>query len=178
MTKDAAFRPEDIERIRTQRLTSIAQQQKDPQRVAHRLLPQVLYGNEHPYGGVPGDPKAIARFSRADFAAFEQRWLRPDNVKIFVVSDRPLSEIQPLLEERFGTWAAPAVAKGAKNFTALPPRPASQKILLDQPSGRAAVEHHRCAAAPDRSKGRHYPLRHCQRCARRHFPVAAQHGPA
>jgi zinc protease len=130
VTKDAAFRPEDIERIRTQRLTSIAQQQKDPQRVAHRLLPQVLYGNEHPYGGVPGDPKAIARFSRADFAAFEQRWLRPDNVKIFVVSDRPLSEIQPLLEERFGTWAAPAVAKGAKNFTALPPRPASQKILL------------------------------------------------
>jgi predicted Zn-dependent peptidase len=130
VTKHAAFRAEDIERIRTQRLTGIAQQQKDPQRVAQRLLPSVLYGDTHPYGGVPGDPKAIAKFGRADFTGFEQRWLRPDNVKIFIVSDRPLAEIRPLLEQRFGTWSAPAAAKGVKTFTAPPPRPASPKILL------------------------------------------------
>ncbi len=133
--KDSAFRQPEIDRIRTQRLTSIAQMQKDPTRVAQRLLPQVLYGASHPYGGPSGgDPAAIAKFTRADFIGFRDRWLRPDDVKIFIVSDRPLAEIQPLLEQRFGNWSAPAVPKGVKNFTALAPRPTSQKILLvDRP---------------------------------------------
>src|SRR5205807_3819693 len=93
------------------------------------------YGAAHPYGGPPGgDPKAIARLTREDFLGFEQRWLRPDDLKIFIVSDRPLAEIQPLLEKRFGSWAAPAVPKGVKTFTAPPPRPVSPKILLiDRP---------------------------------------------
>jgi predicted Zn-dependent peptidase len=96
-----------------------------------RLLPEVLYGANHPYGGpAGGDPAAIAKFTRDDLVGWEQRWLRPDNVKIFIVSDRPLSEVQPLLEQRFGHWTPPAVAKGVKNFTAPPPRPTSPKILL------------------------------------------------
>jgi predicted Zn-dependent peptidase len=131
VVKDAAFRPDDIDRLRAQVLTGIAQQQKDPQRVAHRLLPQVLYGANHPYAGPPsGDPKAIAKFTRDDLIAFRERWIRPDSAKLFIVSDRPLSEIQPLLEARFGQWTAPAGPKGVKNFSALPPRPTSPKILL------------------------------------------------
>jgi predicted Zn-dependent peptidase len=129
--RDAAFRPGDIDRIRSQMLTGIAQLQKDPTRVARRLLPTVLYGADHPYGGpAGGDPAAIAKFSRDDLIAFQQRWLRPDDVKFYVVSDRPLSEIQPLLEARFGQWTAPSAARGVKKFTALPPRPTSPKILL------------------------------------------------
>ncbi|MFL6759913.1 M16 family metallopeptidase [Sphingomonas sp.] len=131
VTRDAAFRPADIERIRAQTLTAIAQTQKDPTRVARRLLPIVLYGPNHPYGGPGGgDPKAIAKFSRADLVAFEQRWLRPDNVRIYVVSDRPISEVQPLLEERFGNWTAPGGPRPLKAFTPPPPRPSSPKILL------------------------------------------------
>jgi predicted Zn-dependent peptidase len=131
VTKNAAFRPDDIDRIRAEKLTAIAQQQKDPTRVAQRLLPTVIYGASHPYGGPPGgDPKAIAKFDRADFVGFERRWLRPDNVKIFIVSDRPLAEVEPLIEQRFGKWAPPAAPKGVKVFTAPPARPSSPKILL------------------------------------------------
>ncbi|MFL6726080.1 MAG: M16 family metallopeptidase [Sphingomicrobium sp.] len=131
VVKDAAFRADDIDRIRAQTLTTIAQTQKDPTRVARRLLPVVLYGANHPYGGPPGgDPAAVAKFGRGDFVAFEQRWLRPDDAKLFIVSDRPLAEVQPLLEARFGNWTAPAVPKGTKTFTAPPPRPASPRILL------------------------------------------------
>jgi predicted Zn-dependent peptidase len=136
VVKNAAFRDGDIDRIRAQELTSIAQTQKDPTRVARRLLPVVLYGANHPYGGPPGgDPKAIGAFNRADFAAFEQHWLRPDNAKLFIVSDRPLSEVQPLLEARFGNWTAPATAKGVKNFVAPTARPTSPKILLVNRTG-------------------------------------------
>jgi zinc protease len=133
--KDAAFRAADVDRVRTQELTGIAQLKKDPTRVASRLLPQVIYGANHPYGGPSGgDPAAIAKFTPADLAAFRGRWLRPDNAKIFIVSDRPLSEIRPLLEARFGSWAAPSVAKGVKTFNAPPPRPTTPRILLvDRP---------------------------------------------
>ena len=131
VVKDAAFRPGDIDRVRAVTLTTIAQTQKDPTRVARRLLPVVLYGANHPYGGPPGgDPAAIAKFGRADLVAFQQHWLRPDNVKIFVVSDRPLTEVQPLLEARYGKWAPPAVAKGVKAFPAALPRPTAPRILL------------------------------------------------
>src|SRR5207248_3842153 len=54
----------------------------------------------------------------------------PDNLKSFVVSDRPLSEIEPLVDARFGHWVAPAAPKGVKAFTAPPPRPTAPKILL------------------------------------------------
>ena len=131
VVKNPAFRPTDIDRIRAQNLTAIAQTQKDPTRVARRLLPVVLYGANHPYGGPPGgDPAAVAKFSRADFVAFDQHWLRPDNVKIFVVSDRPLGEVQSLLEARFGNWQAPDADKGVKTFVAPPPRPTASRILL------------------------------------------------
>jgi predicted Zn-dependent peptidase len=131
VVKDAAFRPEDIDRIKAQTLTSIAQQRKDPTRVANRLLPSVLYGANHPYGGPPGgDPAAIAKFGRADFIAFRERWIRPDNAKIFIVSDRPLTEVLSLLQERFGHWTPPEAAKGVKTFVAPPARPTSPKILL------------------------------------------------
>jgi len=62
--------------------------------------------------------------------AFKQRWIRPDDMRIYVVSDRPLEEVKPLLEERFAHWAPPPVPKGVKAFTPPPPRPTAPKILL------------------------------------------------
>lgn len=130
VVRTPGLRTDDVDRVRGQVLTGIAQMQKDPTKVGRRLLPSVLYGPNHPYGGPPaGDPKAIAKFSRDDLAAFGQRWLRPDNLKIFIVSDRPLAEVQPLLEAQFAKWTATG-AKGVKTFTAPPARPAAQKILL------------------------------------------------
>ena len=131
VVRNPAFAPADVDRVKSQTLTGIAQFQRDPTRVGSRLLPTVLYGAAHPYGGpAGGDPKAIARFTRDDLAAFQKRWIRPDDVKIFIVSSLPLGEVKPLLEARFGNWTAPATPKGTKTFTAPPPRPAAQKILL------------------------------------------------
>jgi zinc protease len=126
-----AFAPAEIERVKAQALTGIEQLRRDPTRVANRVLPGALFGPAHPYGGPSGgDPKAIARFTQADLAAFKDRWLRPDNAKIFIVSSLPLAEVKPLLEQRFGRWAAPAAPKGVKAFTSPPQRPAAPKILL------------------------------------------------
>ena len=68
---------------------------------------------EHPSAS---SPKAIASFSRDDLVGFQQRWLRPDNMELFVVSNLPLGQVAAQLEQRFGNWQAPAVAKGAKSI--------------------------------------------------------------
>ena len=130
-----AFAPAELDRVRVQALTGIDQLRKDPQRVGQRVLPGAIYGPTHPYGApAGGDPAAIKALSQSDLQSWHQSWLRPDTLKIFVVSNLPLSAIRPELEKRFGSWAPPAAAKGTKTFAAPPPRPSAQKILLvDRP---------------------------------------------
>ncbi|MDQ3246657.1 MAG: insulinase family protein [Pseudomonadota bacterium] len=130
------FADSELERVRTQVLTAIAQEQKSPQGMAGRALPALLYGNAHPYATTSiGNPEAVKAFSRDDLLHFQRTWLRPDNAAIFVVSNLPLAEVQQQLEQRFGTWAPPAAPKGVKNFGDTPVRPAAERIvLIDRPS--------------------------------------------
>jgi zinc protease len=135
------FNQDEVERVRTQILTGIAQEQKTPERMAGRALPALLYGPTHPYAAVgSGDPAAVKAFTRDDLVGFQQRWLRPDNLEIFVVSNLPLADVQRQLESHFGTWAAPSVAKGEKQFTAPPPRPKAERIvLIDRPGSPQSI---------------------------------------
>lgn len=134
--RNPAFKPADVDRLRAQQLAGIAQEKSSPNGMGARALPGVLYGPDHPYGRAwsgLGDTAAVEGLNRDDLAAFHQRWIRPDNARIFIVSDRPLAELTPMLEVRFGAWAAPSVARGAKAFDA-PVSPAQPRIvLIDRP---------------------------------------------
>jgi zinc protease len=131
IVKHPAFDPAELERVRTQQLTGIKQLQKDPNGIAQRVLPALLFGPAHPYATlVGGDAAAIGRFTRDELVGFKDAWLRPDRLKVFVVSDRPLAEIQPLIEAEFGQWAIPPVPAGVKQFIAAPARPTHPRIVL------------------------------------------------
>jgi predicted Zn-dependent peptidase len=126
-----AFADGDVERIRSQLLTSIAQSMKDPNGIASRALPVLLFGADHPYGGTPaGSEAAVKGFTRAQLVGFKDRWLRPDNAELFVVSNLPLEQLKPQLEAAFAGWQAPAAPKGLKAFTATPPKPAGTRVVL------------------------------------------------
>ena len=141
IVRNPAFAPAELERVRTQILTSIAQQMKDPNAMANRALPALLWGETHPYAttGI-GQEAAVKAFTRDDLTRFQQSWLRPDNLEIFVVSDRPLAEVQAALDRRFGAWAPPAAAVGHKQFAAPPQRPTTPRIvLIDRPQSPQSV---------------------------------------
>jgi predicted Zn-dependent peptidase len=133
--------PAEVERIRAQTLTAISQAQKEPNAIATRALPPLLYGASHPYATTAlGDVRAVEAARREDLVAFQQSWLRPDNGEIFVVSSLPLAELLPQLEARFGTWTAPGAPKGVKAFSAPPARPAKPRIvLIDRPGSPQSV---------------------------------------
>lgn len=135
VVRNPAFAPNEVERLRRQQLAGIAQEMTQPQAIALRALPPLLFGQGHPYGKPftgSGDPQALATVTRDHLVAFHQAWIRPDNAQIFVVSDLPLAQITPLLEARFGNWQAPAVPRGTKTFgAAADARP--RIILINRP---------------------------------------------
>ena len=129
-----AFHAAEVERLRAEQLAGIATELTQPRSIVSRTLLPRLYGPLHPYGGPgtgSGDPDSVKRITRDDLVGFHQAWLRPDKVKIFVVSDRPLAAIQPLLEARFGGWSASG-PPGAKHFDAAIPEPSAKVILIDR----------------------------------------------
>ena len=136
VVRNPAFRDADVERRRDQQLAAIAQEQASPNGMGARALPVVLYGPDHPYGRAwsgLGVSSAVEALDGDDLRAFHQRWIRPDNAQLFVVSDRPLAELTPMLEARFGAWAAPSTARGTKNFDAATPAAQPRIILIDRP---------------------------------------------
>ncbi len=131
------FPPAEIERVRSQILTGIAQEEADPASAARRRMNPILFGPNHPYG-VPasgsGTIAGVTAVTRADLIAFQKRWLRPDNATLFVVGDIAVAELKPLLVSSFGGWNAdPAVPKGIKTFTTVVPPATSRIILIDRP---------------------------------------------
>jgi predicted Zn-dependent peptidase len=140
IVRNPAFAPAEVERVKAQMLTGISQEMKEPNSMASRLLPTLLYGAEHPYATVgSGDPAAVARLGREDLVGFKDRWLRPDNMEIFAVADIPLAQLLPMLETRFGTWQAPAAPKGVKSFAAAIPAAKPRVVLIDRPGSPQSV---------------------------------------
>jgi predicted Zn-dependent peptidase len=134
--RNPKFAPDEIDRVRQIQLAAIAQEETEPQSLALRLLPPLLFGDSHPYG-IPltgtGTVEGVKAVARADLTAFHDTWIRPDNATVFAVGDTTLAELLPLLERRFGTWQVPAATKGSKTFTMAPLPTASRIVLIDRP---------------------------------------------
>lgn len=131
--REPAFKPEDLERVRTQTVTGIRQQMKTPQAIAQRTITPELFGTGTPYGGV-STVESVSAITRDDLVAFKDSWIRPDNGEVFVISDKPLAEIVTALNSTFGDWKAPAAPKGTKNFAANRVAEGGRIILVNRPN--------------------------------------------
>lgn len=136
MLRQPRFEQGEIDRIKASWIAGIKQEKANPNAVAMRVLPPLLYGQGHPYA-IPftgsGDEDAIASLGREELVDFHRDWLRPEQGTLIVVGDTTLKEIVPLLERQFGNWksegSAPQVAPASQ--VALPSSP--RVFLIDQP---------------------------------------------
>ncbi|RMD89534.1 MAG: insulinase family protein, partial [Alphaproteobacteria bacterium] len=136
VVENPAFDEKELERLRQQRIARIQQEMNQPVAIALRLLPPILYGDDHAYG-IPftgsGTIESVKAITRDDLAAFHKAWLRPDNATIFVVGDTTMAAIQPLLESVFGDWQAPAEPLPHKVIDPVEGPQASRIIIVDRP---------------------------------------------
>ncbi|MBU4040026.1 MAG: insulinase family protein, partial [Alphaproteobacteria bacterium] len=140
--RNPAFAPAEVERLRAQRLAALANERTQPGAIAARALPPLIYGEASPYGrpfAGTGAPETIAALTREDLIAEHAQWVRPDNARIFVVSDLPLADVTARLERSFGDWRAPAAPRGTKAFPADIAPTTARIVLIDRPQSPQSI---------------------------------------
>jgi predicted Zn-dependent peptidase len=136
VVRNAAFRADDIARVRGQWLARIAQEKTQPTGLALRTLPPLLYGAGHAYA-IPftgsGTEASIRALTPEDLHAYVRDWLRPDNATILVAGDTRLDTIVAALDQVFGDWKAPATPRPEKNIAHVTPPAKPRVFLMDRP---------------------------------------------
>ena len=136
VVRGPTFDPEEIDRVRSLRLSGIAQEKSSPVQIAIRTLPGLIYGEDHAYGQPltgSGTEESVQSITRDDLVAFHRTWMRPDNATLYVVGDTSLEEITRVMENAFSGWKAPNEAKPSKNIetVAYPEEP--RVVIIDRP---------------------------------------------
>jgi zinc protease len=136
-----AFPQKEFARLQQDRLALIRREKVQPQAMALRVVPQLLYGKGHPYS-VPlagtGTEAAVSKMTREDLAKWHDTWFKPNNSTLLIVGDTTLAEIKPKLEKLFAEWKPGDVPR--KNVTEVPEPPKNVVYLIDRPgSGQSMI---------------------------------------
>jgi zinc protease len=135
-----SFPESEVKREQKLVLAGIEREQNAPTTLALRLLPELLYGNGHPYANPltgSGTKESVAKLTREDLIKFHDSWLRPGSSTLVVVGDTTLAEVTPKLEKLFAGW------KGgnppAKNVKTVQIATKSSVYLIDKPGALQSV---------------------------------------
>jgi zinc protease len=121
-------------------LAGIEREQNAPATLALRILPELLYGKEHPYGNPltgSGTKESVAKLTREDLVKFHDSWLRPSNSTMVVVGDTTLVEVTPKLEKLFAGWKGGTAP--VKNLKTVAVAPKPSMYLIDKPGALQSV---------------------------------------
>ncbi|MBX5460473.1 MAG: insulinase family protein [Steroidobacteraceae bacterium] len=129
------FPQADFDRLKAQTLAAIQQEQTQPQGIALRLFPKLVYGEGHAYSNPfsgNGTAEAVSALQRSDLETFHKRWIRPDNATLLIVGDTTLESIVPLLEKYLGSWKAPDESLPKKNIAPVPQQTKPRVFLVNR----------------------------------------------
>ena len=96
------FPAEELDKTRTQTISGLLSERKDPDAVATRL--QITVGfNVHPYSMFPTEER-VKKITRDDLVAFHEKYFIPNNASLAIVGDITVAEIQPIIKKYFEKW--------------------------------------------------------------------------
>lgn len=100
-----AFRAEDFERVRKNRLTTLVQLKDRPTAIADQAYAAILYGAAHPYGhNLLGTEASITGMTTADLTSFYKANFLPNNSTLIIVGDVTPAQIEKKISALFGSW--------------------------------------------------------------------------
>jgi zinc protease len=109
LVQSPAFDEKELERLRADRLTAIAQQKDQPAAMSQNNFGAVVFGSKHPYGAPEGGTEAsVKSFSKKDLEAFYKENITPANATLVLVGDLSEQEALAAAEKTFGTWKGKA----------------------------------------------------------------------
>lgn len=128
------FPEKDFERVKKIQLARIQQEKFSPITMALRVLPKLVFGENHAYS-LPftgsGYENTVSKISREDLVKFHQNWFKPNHSTLIIVGDTGLAEIKPKLEKIFASWKPGDIPK--KNIKPIPLRNKPSLYVIDKP---------------------------------------------
>lgn len=127
-----SFPPQELDRLRAERLTELIQLRDRGPGVADVAYPAIIYGTEHPYGRpMLGTEASVAAITRADLEQFYHIYFRPNNSTLIVVGDVTADDVVRRVGAAFGSWERADVPKTA--ISAAQPAGTTAVYLIDKP---------------------------------------------
>ena len=131
VVQQPAFRPEDLDRRRKQRLVRIAQETDSVQAMAARVGPRLLFGDS-PYGqSTAGTQESVQTLTREDVTGFYKSHYGPADSALLFAGDITPAEARRIAQQYFGKWTGTA-----GEAVTLPPAPEAQSthvVIVDKP---------------------------------------------
>lgn len=151
-----AFPAEELERLRSERLTTLLQSHDEPRAIAAVAFDRTLFGAGHPYGAPSlGTEASLRSFTVADLQAFHARGFVPSRATLVVTGDVTAESVRPKLEAAFGGWTGEAPPEAGVPDA---PQPSGVRVYLVDKPGAAQSEIRIGRIGPPRTTDDYYAL--------------------
>jgi zinc protease len=107
---EPGFAEVDLQRLQTKQIAAIRRELREPMSLAMRLLPNVLYGQQSPYGrplSGNGFEKDVSELKREACVQFYHQTFTPTTATLLVTGDFTQEEMVQKLEHSLGHWKVP-----------------------------------------------------------------------
>jgi predicted Zn-dependent peptidase len=129
-----SFPPEELERLRKERLTRLLQARDDPAAIIEMAFPRLVFGDKHRYGTPAGGGTAeVKALTVDDLRRFHGAFYRPEHATILVVGDVTASRVMPLLGQAFESWTGEGPAAAVTPVPVAPQLTTRRIYVIDRP---------------------------------------------
>ena len=131
-----SFPEEELNKIKTQTLSSLAAQKDDPNSISNNLERVLLYGKKHPYGELTTE-QTISNITIDDCRKYYRTYFKPNISYLAIVGDITKKEAKRWSRKYFEKWGKGTVP----NYSYNPPKSPlkNQVAIVDRPNSVQSV---------------------------------------
>jgi zinc protease len=138
VVRNPSFPPDEVDREKKKRLALLAQAEKNPNLIAHRVAPMLEFGREHAYGHPPqGFRSTVEGITLEDLSSFHNKYWKPASSALIFVGDISLETAVDLTKRNFESWQGGAAP--APEIPPAKPLGPGKVFLIDRPDAAQTV---------------------------------------
>ena len=141
IVKNPSFPPDEFDRIRKERLTSLRRLRDDSTALASRVAPGLIYGSDSAYGHpIGGTEESVGAFEIEDLIEYWKANYDPDSATLLVVGNVSLDDVKDITNKYFGDWNVKITDNQLeKPMESLYSHSANLIYLLDKPGAAQSI---------------------------------------
>ena len=133
-----SFPADELEKIRKQELSGLAQNKEDANAIAGNVVSRLVYGKDHPYGEVETE-ETVKKVTVEDIKSYYQTYWKPNIAYLIFVGDITVEEAKKISESNLGGWQKgivpdkiyPIPTAPKKTYIAIVDRPSSVQSVIN-----------------------------------------------